>query len=174
MRPGLFAGATWESAVAPNAPLGGLAGFELAWERSGIFWPIVRGGVLATLMGSVTEDGGSASFRLIAARLGFCPVGYGDARRPSLHACLELDGGSLVGEPGTGIEEPQTQSMPWLAAGPAVRGEWPLLAWLSVEGSAGFRVLFRHDRFVFRPETVVYDVPPMSAGLALGVTGRMP
>jgi hypothetical protein len=174
-RPGAFLGAVWESAVAPSAPLGASLGVEVEMPRSGVFWPTLRGSVLATLTGSVDRDEGSATFRLFAARLGFCPLGWGNAAGPSLHACVELDAGKYSASgSGDAIEGPLEQSMPWLAGGAAGRGEWPLVSWLSVEASAAVRGLARHDRFVFRPETVVYDVPPVSVGVGLGVVGRMP
>jgi hypothetical protein len=175
LRPGAFVHATWESAVAPSGTFGANAGAELEWGRSGVWWPSVRAGVLATLAGSETTSDGSATFRVIAARVELCPVGWGERRAPSLRACLELDAGKLDGAgSGDGIRDPQTQSMPWLAAGAAGRGEWPLAAWLSLEASAGARALLRHDVFLFRPGTVVHDVPPISAGFALGIVGRMP
>lgn len=174
-RLGAFVGGTWESAVAPNAPFGGLLGVEVGWARSGAWWPIVRAGVLATLSSSFSADPGDALFRLTTARVGFCPIGWGDVSSPSIHACLEVDAGMLDarGE-GDEIQEPLEQAMPWLATGPAARGEWPLGSILSLEASAGIRALFRHDRFVFRPDTPVYDVPVISAGLSVGIVGRMP
>ena len=174
-RPGAFLSATWESAVAPSAVFGGIAGVEIEGPRSGAFWPSLRAGVLATFSGAVTMPEGSATFRLIAARVGLCPLGWGATSGPSLHACVELDAGRYdASGSGDAIEGPEEASMPWLAAGAAGRGEWPLAPWLSIEASAAVRGLARHDRFVFRPETVVYDVPPVSVGVGVGVVGRMP
>ncbi|HEX6275446.1 MAG TPA: hypothetical protein VFZ53_20540 [Polyangiaceae bacterium] len=174
-RPGVFAGATWESAVAPQGALGGTAGAELGWAPSGAWWPSVRAGVLATLPGSETTADGSATFRVTAARVGFCPLGWGGPSTPSVRACAELDGGVLTAQAsGSGVSDLQDQSMPWLAAGVAGRGEWPLSAWFSLEASFGVRGLALHDRFVFRPQTLVYDVPPVSAGLCVGVAARVP
>jgi hypothetical protein len=174
-RPGVFAGVTWESAVSPGGVFGAAGGAELGWEPSGAWWPVLRAGVLATLSGSETTDDGSATFRLTAARVGFCPVGFAATSGPSVRGCVELDGGVLGARAsGSGVSDLQDQKMPWLAAGAAGRGEWPLSAWFSLEASAGVRVLALHDRFVFRPETLVYDVPPVSAGVGLGVAGRLP
>jgi hypothetical protein len=140
-----------------------------------VWWPIIRGGVLVTASSTVSAEQGDASFRLTSARFGFCPVGWGDVNAPSLHACLELDAGKFDARgAGDDIEAPREQSMPWLAAGLSGRGEWPLASFLSLEASAGLRALAWHDRFVFRPETVVYDVPVISAGLSAGIVGRVP
>jgi hypothetical protein len=130
---------------------------------------------LATLTASETGDEWRATFRLTTARVGFCPFGAGDVGSPAIHGCVEFDGGKLdAAGSGSSVSGESSVSMTWLAIGPAGRGEWPLGAGVSVEASAGLRALVQHDRFVFRPDTVVYDVPPLSVGLGLGVVGRMP
>jgi hypothetical protein len=173
--PGLFAAGAWESAVAPLAPLGLLAGAELAFRGAGLWQPSVRLGLLYTLTATETKAGGTAEFRVIAGRLSGCPVRWGAARSPSIHGCVEFDAGALhASASGPDVSRAGPQTMAWLAFGPAARGQWPLVDWLSVEATAGLKALAVHNRFVFRPSTLVYDVPLLSLGFGLGVGGHLP
>jgi hypothetical protein len=173
--PGVFVAGAWESAVAPSPPFGLLAGAELAFRGNGAWRPSVRLGLLYTLTASEEREGGRAELRLIAARLIACPVALGVPRSLLVHGCLELDAGVLEGRGlGPAVSSPNTRHMAWLGLGPGVRGEWPFADWLSLEANAGLRGLAQHNRFKFDPETIVHDVPPISAGFALGVAGRMP
>jgi hypothetical protein len=173
--PGVFVAGAWESAVAPSPPFGVLAGAELAFPGNGAWRPSVRLGIFYTLTASEVRAGGRAELRLIAARLFACPVALGVPRSPSVHGCLELDAGVLEGRGlGPAVSSPNTRHMAWLGLGPGVRGEWPFADWLSLEANAGLRGLAQHNRFKFDPETIVHDVPPISAGFALGVAGATP
>jgi hypothetical protein len=184
-RPGLFAGAAWESAVAPNAPLGApnaplgaTAGFELAREPSGAFWPSLRLGVLFTGPATIERGSASAEFQLVTGRLSPCPLGFGKPRGASLHACLELDAGALRTD-ARGVANANPEWLPWLAAGLAARGELALAPWFALEATVGARLLARHYRLVFNssdsPDPVlVYDMPLVSAGVAVGVVARLP
>jgi hypothetical protein len=177
-RPGLFAGAAWESAVAPDAPFGATAGFELAREPSGVLWPSLRLGVLFTGPATIERGSASAEFQLVTGRLSPCPLGFGKPQGASLHACLELDVGAFRTD-ASGVDNPKPEWLAWLAAGLAARGELALAPWFALEATAGARLLARHYRMAFDSsdlpnDVLVYDMPPVSAGLAVGVVARLP
>jgi hypothetical protein len=176
--PGLYAGAAWESAVAPRAPFGVAAGFDLVREPRGMFWPGARLGVLVTGASTIERGAASADFQLVTGRLAACPLGFGKPRRASIHACIELDAGALRAE-GEGVENASPEWLSWLAAGLAARGELALAPWLSLEATASGRALARHYQLVFTAtdsseDLVVYDMPALSLGVTAGVVARLP
>jgi hypothetical protein len=164
---------TWESEVAPTAPLGILAALEARWQLEPIWSPSVRLGLLYTVTATETSDDGTATFQLLAIRLSACPVRFGRARSLALFACADFDAGELRAK-GTHTLNERTQSMPWLAAGPGLRGELPLGKMLVSEALIGARFLANHDRFVFEPDAVVHDVARVSFGLGIGLSGHVP
>jgi hypothetical protein len=162
----------WETGVAPDAPLAVLAGLELRWELDQPLSPSVRLSLVYTDVASVTLDDGEARFQLIAARLSACPLRIGSGRPLGLFTCADFDAGRLEGK-GTRVTNERTQAMPWLGAGPGLRAEYALGRQLAVEVLAGARYLIREDRFVFQPGVEIHDVPRVSAGIAVGVSGRL-
>lgn len=173
--PGIFAGGVWESAVAPSAPLGVFAGAGLELHGSGILRPSMRVGLLYTLTATERVEPNRAEFRLLAARLALCPVALAGGGSPSVRACLELDAGALeAAGSGPDVVRPRPRGMAWLGFGPALRGVLPLGRAFSFEATVAGRALAHHDRFVFRPGTLVHDVPPISVGLGLGVAAWWP
>jgi hypothetical protein len=165
----MVAGVVWESAVAPQPPLGGTAGIEVGRRGSGWWAPRGRAEVVATALATETLAAGEASFRLLAGRLSLCPVTLELARRARLVPCATFDAGVLSGQGGGSAENVTTRRMPWLAAGMTARLELDLARWATLEGFAGLRRLTRHDRFVFRPQSLVYEVPGWSGGVGLGL-----
>jgi hypothetical protein len=169
----LRAHGSWESAVSRELPLGALAGGELGWSRPGVLSPAFGLNALIVLPRSISTSAGSASIRLLAARLLVCPLRLQIPLAAMLRPCAELDAGTLRAEAAPGVLNRGAGTMPWLAAGLAVRGELPLGAGLSLEVSVGGRALARHDRFYFRPGVPVHDVPPWSAGASVGLSYRL-
>jgi hypothetical protein len=166
----LRAHALWERAVAPGVPLGALVGGELGWSRPGVLSPALGVNGLVVLSQEATTSAGSASFRLVAARLGLCLLRLRAPLDASLRLCAEADAGALRGDAAPGVVNSDARTMPWLAAGVTVRGEVPLGGGIAVELGVGARALARHDRFYFRPGVPVHDVPPWSAAATLGLS----
>ncbi len=177
--PGLFVAASWESAVAPTAPLGVLGGFDVELSPRGVLQPSLRLGLLGTAAATETAGTASADFQLVTGRLTACVLGVGHVSL-SARGCVDLDAGTLRAR--GSVEGGATQTMPWLAAGPSARGAFALTRWLALEATAGLRLLARSDRFVFRhpapdgmslPSTVVHDVSAISFGLGLGLAAQL-
>jgi hypothetical protein len=164
---------TWESAVSSEPPLGALAGGELRWSRPGVLSPAFGLNGLVVLPRSISTSAGSASIRLFAARLLACPLRVQLPLDAMLRPCVEFDAGTLRAEAAPGVLNSSDGTMPWLATGLAVRGELPLGGGLSLELGVGGRALARHDRFYFRPDVRVHDVPPWSAGASVGLSYRL-
>jgi hypothetical protein len=167
------AGGALETAVAPRLPLGVTAGVEGFLDRAGWWAPGLQASVLATTTSTYVNADGEARFRLLAGQLRVC-TGRLPARRAfRLMPCAVLEAGSLFAEGGgSAINERQT-TMPWLAAGAVLRGQLDLAANLALESSAALKLLARRDTFIFRPNSLVYQVPRWSVGLGLGLTLRM-
>lgn len=160
----------WESAVAPRVPFGVLAGGEVSSRGAGVFAPSAALTGLVTLTGRAETSAGSAGFRLLAARFTGCPLRTGRFAHTSLRTCLELDAGALRGTPDETVRNHTPRTMPWLAGGFGLHGEVPLDAGIALEFAAAGRALFRHDVFVVRPGLPVYDVPPLSLAISLGLS----
>jgi hypothetical protein len=172
-RVGAALAGAWESEVAPDAPLGVLAGVELRWELEGFWAPSLRLSFLYTGEASVPSEHGDAAFQLLGARLSACPLRFGSARSFGLFACADFDAGRLRGV-GEGALNERTQDMAWLGAGPGLRGEYAIGRQLALEALAGARFLLNDDRFIFAPAAEIHDVARVSVGLGLGVAGRLP
>jgi len=146
---------------------------ELAWARSSVWSPSVRLSALYTATAIETTSLGDAEFRLLTGRLALCPLRFGADGAPAMLACAEFDGGELRGAGRGGTRNARTQSMPWLAAGLALKAVVPLSSWLGFEALAGVRGLVFHDRFLLNPEAVMHDVPAVSVGLGVGLAARL-
>jgi hypothetical protein len=164
-------GSMAESAVASTPPLGLAAGAQL-FRRSTDAWGIVgRAELLATLPATQHGAGGAAELRLLAARLGACAQ-----RRLSprwgLLPCVTFDAGQLYAN-GTEVLAEQRATMPWLAFGVSLLAHYDVNRSWGVEAALGAKRLTRHDRFYFRPNSTVYDVPPFSVGATVGLNFRI-
>jgi hypothetical protein len=167
------AGGALETAVAPTPPLGVTAGVEAFVDRASWWAPGLQAAVLATSTSTYVAAGGEARFRLLAGHLKACVGRLPPGRAFRLVPCAVLEAGSLFAEGGgSAVNERQT-TMPWLAGGALLRAQLDLASNLSLEGSAAIKLLARPDTFIFRPNSLVYQVPRWSFGLGLGLTLRL-
>jgi hypothetical protein len=145
---------------------------EGSWRRTGAWAPRLRIEALLSLEGVQRRALGQGAFQLTAGRLSGClaQVDLGTSLRVS--PCATFDVGSLRASGGGAVENVHTRYMPWLAGGAAARVEFSLSPWLALEAVASVRRLARRDRFIFRPESLVYQVPAWSAGIGLGLLLR--
>jgi hypothetical protein len=155
--------------VAPNALLG--AAPYVGWhaKSAGALDPSIRLAFMRAGSGKlVVPSGGSAAFTWTVGRVDACPVAWprGVLRAT---ACARVETGALE-VAGADIVAAQTRLRPWMAAGPLARVEWSLVWALFLDAEIGALFRVTDDRFVFRPSTLVFEVPlvGVSAGLGLG------
>jgi hypothetical protein len=172
MRHAAFVGADFAVAAgaAPNALVTGSPFVGWRANRSSWFDPSLRVAFLRAGTGAIdVSAAGNASFILTVGQLDACPVAWS---RAAVHAtaCARIEAGALE-VAGSNIVGAQQSLRPWIAAGPMARAEWLLAPpfFLDLQGGALFRVI--HDRFEFRPDIPVYQVPIVGfgAGAGLGV-----
>ena len=151
----------------------GLPGESLVGVSPGVGWrgtstsvvsPSVHLGLLHAASDTLSPSMGAASFAWTVGQADGCIVSWprGPAR---LIGCARAEAGVLHGA-GTSVASPQTSDRAWVAAGPLVRGEWALLPPLFLTAELAFMIHVTEDRFYFRPDTTVYQVPV--AGLETG------
>jgi hypothetical protein len=129
---------------------------------------------VATSEATRSNDYGTATFQLFAARFTGCAVRLPlTASLRMLPICAVFEAGSLRAAGGGGIKNPQRTTMPWLGLGAALRAQWDLLPRLAVEASGSAVGLLRQDTFTFLPDTLVYEVPGLSLGARLGISLRL-
>jgi hypothetical protein len=144
---------------------------SVGWRTttSSFLAPSVRLGFLRTTTGALSSPAGAASFTWTVGRADGCIVSWpkGPAR---LLGCARLELGALQGA-GTTVASPQTGNRAWVAAGPLIRAEWVLLSPMFVTADLAAMAHVTEDRFYFRPDTTVYQVPAFGfeAGFGLGV-----
>lgn len=167
-------GAVLETAVAPAPPLGATLGVEAWWEKSRALAPSIQAEALVTGTATTSNTHGSATFQLLAARVRACLLRIPLATRWRLMPlCAALEGGSLRAQGGGGIANAQRTTMPWWNLGAAARAQWDVSPALAFEASLSAGALLRRDEFVFRPSSLVYQVPAASLGAGLGLSFRL-
>ena len=169
------AGGAVETAVAPTPPLGVTAGVEGWLDRKRFWAPGLQASILATATATHTTPDGEGKFRLLAGHLKACvwrlPIGASFRVLP----CAVLEAGSLAAAgAGEAIINEKTTSMLWLAGGASLRAQLDVVRWLALESSAGLKALAWPDKFIFRPTSLVYEVPRVSLGFGLGLSARLP
>jgi hypothetical protein len=162
-------GGAFETAVAPTPPVAAVASVEAFVNGSGWWAPGLRASVLATATATEHVATGDGKFRLLAGHLGTCPLRIPLGALVRLLPCAAFEAGSLRAEGGGAATNTRTATMPWLAAAVAVRSQLRLSGAVAVEAGVEAKLLARHDTFVFRPTSLVYEVPLWSLGLGLGV-----
>lgn len=119
-------------------------------------------------------DGGTARFRIQAARVSAC-ARLDLAPAPIIVApCAGFEQGSLVASsrdlPQVGRASSSWSAMAWVA-----RASWRLLPWLAVEGEVGLEVPFSRPTFALRePVRIAYRPSSVlfTAGVGLAVSAR--
>jgi hypothetical protein len=165
-----------ETGVAPSIAFGGEGGVDVWWARRDWWSPSARLTARYVRSGLVRSDAGSARFRLTALRAELCPLRWPTASSTFGRVCAVFDGGQLAAQPEEAAAgETQSQTMPWVGAGGALRLESRLADIVSVEAAADLVGLARTDRFTFEPGShEVHQVPKVSAMFSLGAVLRWP
>jgi hypothetical protein len=159
-----------ESALGWLPGSGAAAGFELG-SRATAHWGLTaRAELLATLIATKHGADGDANVRLLAGRLTTC-ARYWLSERWRLLPCATFDGGTLYAA-GAEVPDAEAATMPWLGVGALLRARYEFTRW-GLDGTLGGKLLARHDRFYFRPDSTVYEVAPFSVGAALGAHFRI-
>ncbi len=170
-RPGLAVGAVVESGAGPTLAPGLAVGLDVSAETPEVLAPSARLTGLYVTSQRDTPDG-LGKFQWLSARVAICPLRW-RLGVSALRPCVELDLGQLQGR-GEDTLNGQTQSLFWLAIGPAAHLEVELGRFFAIEGQLGARVLGDADTFKFLPDTEVYEMPRISYGGLLGLVARLP
>lgn len=163
------AGATLESAIAPNVSIGAFAEFSAEYEsqgRRGVSFGI--GPHFATSSTFKTDDG-DADFRWFAGRAWFCPVSLPNEGVFAFAPCAEVEAGVIHAE-GSNTLDQQEHDVFWLAVGPLGRLELRPIRVLTVfaDGIFVIPVLNKYD-FRFDPATPVFTTPTFGWSARAGV-----
>jgi hypothetical protein len=115
-----------------------------------------------------THDGGRASLSFDVGQLFACPVSVELAHSVALNPCARLDLGRVVAE-GTDVANPRTEKLFWASAGPI--GQLVLVPVKPLVIGLEASVLFPLTpyKFIFSPDSVVYEAPRVGFSASLGV-----
>jgi hypothetical protein len=125
----------------------------------GLFAPSVRLSFARAVTGAIAAGQGAADFTWTVGRLDGCAILSPD-QALRIGACVRVEAGVLEVS-GQQVFPVQTQRSAWLAPGVLARLEWSFFGPFFVDASGGssFRIFL--NRFVFLPDTSVYEVPPV-------------
>lgn len=165
-------GGVLQSAL-PETPLGLGVFVEGAWERESWFRPAARLAGLDAGSGVSRTERGDVVVGFVGGRLSLCPLRSSRAQLMSVRFCGLMEIGRLSGE-GQNTTDQGSATPTWYAAGSAFGLELQPWSFLAIELEGALLFPFNRDRFVFEPEPVQagYEVPPISASLALGIAWR--
>lgn len=167
---GIEAAPTVQSAIAPGVTPGFSIGARLGQDRTDLVSPVVGIDAEYAASDAIETKLGSASFTWFAARTWLCPLRWPAAPESfGARPCVFFDAGVLRGA-GDNTYDARVQTMPWFSAGAFGRLEWRATSAFSFElqGGAGFP-LYR-DRFVFLPDVVAHEIPPVALFASAGVS----
>jgi hypothetical protein len=139
----------------PGIPDVGLVRFNLSRHR--------RAGFAA--------EGGSAEFELDSLRLDLCPLGA--ARAPIVvHGCVSGEFGVLAAG-GSSTLSARSVERPWRSLGAALLLAFRPATFIELELKGAVEHPLIRDRFQFFPR-IFHEVPPITAGVELGLAARIP
>ena len=142
------------SGLTPDAAFGGQLAARFSLPDAPLH-PSVRAGARAVLSDTVARSSGTAVFDWWAGLLALC-AGTSPSPSLTLHGCASLELGQLSAA-GRNTRNPASERRLWAAVGPALTGEWALLAPLTLLVGVEALFPFRHQRFLFGTD-VVYEV----------------
>jgi hypothetical protein len=165
---GVGADVSW--GVTPEVMFGPRASVEATSPRRGVLGLSLRAAVARAARASMPVSGGEADFTWTIGTLDICPLRW-EQGSLTLAPCARLEAGKLDG---TGVNVMPVHDAPrgWLAVAALARLRWTFAPPLALEIEGGVRAPFIRDRFIFDPDTLVYQPPPLSAlaGAGLVVT----
>jgi hypothetical protein len=156
--------------LAPNPTFGASVGLE--WNS-----PIARssafGGEFVFLTGAKNEVAGAkSSFVFAFARPYACPVGVPLGTNVGLLPCVAVALGAVVAS-GSELENPEKETRFWATGELALRLDIAFSEDWFMDLAGGAIFPFTRYQFVFRtPETAIYDIPAVAAGVGLRVGRR--
>lgn len=127
--------------------------------------------------GSTSMGERGATFLLLVGGLSVCPVAAEIAPRLELAPCVGVEAGNLhgTGEKSTALPNPRSADIFWAAGYADLRLRWRAAEVLSVELTAEVGVpLVRHDFTFEGPSAVIYALPAIGGGGALGAVAHFP
>jgi hypothetical protein len=173
---GASTGAELNDGITPAMLVGPVLGLEASWERVGQGLRVepvleIRAAVTRAQSGTIGAAVGAAQFTWTAGQLDVCParvIAGGIEAAP----CARIEGGVLDAT-GLQVDVTQSDSRPWLAIGGLARVRWtPLDPLFMVLDGALSRAVVRDHFYFSRPQTTIYDVPAVGAGMSLSAGVR--
>jgi hypothetical protein len=120
---------------------------------------------------TVSETGGEARFRLLAARLSLCPVAFHEGVF-TLRPCASGTWGALNAK-GSGTLAPEEHTRPWASLGGGLWAGVNATSNLRLELEAGLGAALVRDAFQFEPN-IFYRTSGLSARAGLGLSLLLP
>ncbi|CAN5384220.1 hypothetical protein BH09MYX1_BH09MYX1_56730 [soil metagenome] len=159
------------SHLAPRIALGALAFGEITPVRSGAFELSFRLALGALSAGAVTVDEAAApaaSFTWLGGRLDVGGLRFGDGA-VDVHLGASVGAGVLRAQ-GIAVRDPETVWAPLVDLGPAARLRARLSRSVALEVGATLVFPLNQARFLFGPNVLVFEVPPVGAFVHLAVS----
>jgi hypothetical protein len=160
------------TSLAPDPLFGAALVGHASAARAGTWSPALRVAFQQTLTDHVVAPQGDASFSWSAARLDLCPMRL-DAGSWSLAPCLFGDIGLLRAR-GSNTSSPVSWTRLFADGG----GGGHIIVWLSkrlfLEAEGGVFLPWRRDRFYWRPNVPVLEVPLIGGSAQVGAGIRLP
>lgn len=164
---------TFESlGIAPSVALGVLGRVGFAWSRRSRLQ--LQVGLARAASSSVAINSSSVWSRLTTLQVGACSR-LGPASTPLPQLCAELSYGQFEAGAVAGpiITHTATISRPWLAIGPAIRSEFPLIDQrLGLWFELAFPVPLLRERLVYETPTIqIHRTWIVTPSIQLGIVG---
>jgi hypothetical protein len=159
------------TATAPRVAWGAEIHAEVQFP--GAIGPSLRLAAGGVTSGGVDSPPGSASFRLLRARLEACPVS-GELGAVWLAPCAGYELGALRAA-GGGVDEPRAESRFWGALRLGGRARWPARGTWFAEVEGALVAPLTSRSFVFdNPRVEVFSTPRLGTTAGLGIGWRFP
>jgi hypothetical protein len=167
--------------VSPRVIVGVPLVVEASAGSSGWFSPTLRVGFERASSGAIgTQGTPGSSFLTGPAEVTFtwtvgfleaCPVGWtvGDVR---IEPCARLEAGTLEGA-SYQVTPSHDVSSAWLDVGAVGRAEWQVFRPLFLELQAGLRVPVIQGRFIFEPDSTIYEPAVLGSVVSGGLGARI-
>jgi hypothetical protein len=156
------------SGVAPGVLVGASPSVEWRSGARSLVAPALQLAFVRTSSGTLDAGGGAASFTWTVGRLDGCGLDWPPLASLHLLTCARVEAGAIDAV-GSGIVGAHGSTRGWFAAGPLMRVEWAFLPpmYLDLDVAPMFRVTA--DRFYFRPDSTIYEVPYAGLDASIGI-----
>jgi len=156
------------SGVAPAMLVGASPSLEWRSGARSLVAAALRLAFVRTSSGTLDAGGGAASFTWTVGRLDGCGLDWSPAASLHLFGCARVEAG-VVDVVGSGIVGAHGSTRGWFAAGPLMRVEWAVLPPIYLDADVAPMFRATADRFYFRPDNTIYEVPYAGLDASVGI-----